>query len=353
MPRPIPMRARREVKSDPGLLSPLDVPFTNPGALRMMAFIPDDLPPLAPLAVVLHGCTQTAAGYDSGAGWSTLAARHGFALLFPEQVRANNPNTCFNWFEGADIHRGSGEAASIANAVAAIVERYGLNPSRVFITGLSAGGAMTTAMLAAYPDVFAGGAVIAGLPAGIAQGVPEALRAMNSPSPRSSRQLGDNVRAESSFTGPWPLVSVWHGDNDRTVAAANGAAVAAQWADVHGITDDPVERIDGRATSRTWHNGAGVAVVEFIKIAGMGHGTPIEAGRDGATAAPYMLDAGIGSSVAIAVFWGIADRSAAGAQNPKPIPAAEKTVFKQHETFGRTDVGHLIADTLRSVGLMK
>ena len=91
---------------------------SNPGGLRMLAYVPKGLPPGAPLVAALHGCTQTAAGYDAGAGWSRMAERHGFAVLLPEQVRGNNPNTCFNWFQPADTARGSGEAESIRQGIA-------------------------------------------------------------------------------------------------------------------------------------------------------------------------------------------------------------------------------------------
>jgi len=90
---------------------------SNPGALRARIYIPPSLPEHAALVVVLHGCTQTAAGYDHGSGWSQLADRHGFALLFPEQQRANNANLCFNWFAPGDIQRGGGEALSIAQMI--------------------------------------------------------------------------------------------------------------------------------------------------------------------------------------------------------------------------------------------
>ena len=83
---------------------------SNPGALRMFTYRPSQVPAECALVVVLHGCAQTAAGYDLGAGWSTLADRYGFALLFPEQQRSNNPNGCFNWFQTGDIERGNGEA---------------------------------------------------------------------------------------------------------------------------------------------------------------------------------------------------------------------------------------------------
>ena len=127
--------------------------------------------------VVLHGCTQTAAGYELGAGWSTLARRYGFALLMPEQTKANNARLCFNWFEPHDIQRGEGEAASIRAMVEQMARAHGIDRKKIFVTGLSAGGAMSAVMLATYPDVFAGGAMIAGLPYGVANNVRQALHA--------------------------------------------------------------------------------------------------------------------------------------------------------------------------------
>jgi poly(hydroxyalkanoate) depolymerase family esterase len=85
--------------------------------------------------VVLHGCTQTASGYDRSAGWSKAAEEHGFALLFPEQRRANNPNLCFNWFLPEDASRQRGEAQSIRQMITAMQARYATDPERVFVTG--------------------------------------------------------------------------------------------------------------------------------------------------------------------------------------------------------------------------
>ncbi len=345
MPRPstTPRRGPAHRPATPDPLTDLADPFVNPGSLRMRTFVPTGLPDRAPLVVVLHGCTQTATGYDGAAGWSALATAHGFALLFPEQIRANNANGCFNWFEPDDTRRGAGEAASIAAAVAAMVAAYGLDRARVFATGLSAGGAMAAVMLATYPDVFAGGAVIAGLPFGAAAGVGPALAAMSNPAVLSGPALGDKVRKASTFAGPWPVVSVWHGDADRTVSRSNGLAVAEQWADVHGATPSR----DGERM--VWRNAAGVAVVEFTEVAGMGHGTPIDS-RDGGAPAPFMLDVGIASSAHILAFWGIGGaRAGGGGPPPKvppkaPRPAAGPT---------RLDVGKLIGDTLRAAGVMK
>jgi poly(hydroxyalkanoate) depolymerase family esterase len=143
----------------------------NPGNLRMFVHIPDGLPSMAPLVVALHGCDQTAEGYDRGTGWSALADRLGFAVVYAEQQPANNPKNCFSWFLPGDTTRDLGEARSIRQMVEHAIANFGVDRSRVFVTGLSAGGAMASAMLATYPEVFAGGAIIAGLPHGSARSV--------------------------------------------------------------------------------------------------------------------------------------------------------------------------------------
>ena len=148
---------------------------SNPGNLRMFSYRPPALADNPALVVVLHGCTQTAAGYDLGAGWSTLADRYGFALLLPEQQRSNNPNGCFNWFQPEHSRRSQGEPLSIRQMIEKSVVDHGIDRRRIFVTGLSAGGAMTSNMLACYPEVFAAGAIVAGLPYGAATTVQQAF----------------------------------------------------------------------------------------------------------------------------------------------------------------------------------
>ena len=157
-------------------------------------------------------------------------------MLFPEQKRANNPNNCFNWFLPGDTRRGAGEALSIRQMIDQMVEEHGIDRRRVFIVGLSAGGAMAAAMLAAYPEVFAGGAVIAGLPYGGAVNVQEALQTMAQPRQRSGEQWGDLVRSASSHSGPWPKISLWHGSADAIVNPQNMEEALKQWIDVHGVS---------------------------------------------------------------------------------------------------------------------
>ena len=304
---------------------------SNPGNLRMFAFAPAKLQQPRALVVVLHGCGQTAASYDLGAGWSTLAKHYGFALLLPQQQPANNANGCFNWFSEDDIARGRGEAGSIWQMVARMVRDHGIDPRRVFITGLSAGGAMTSVMLATYPEVFAAGAIIAGLPFGIAANVREALTAMRGFRPRLASELGDLVRDASKHRGAFPRVSVWHGSADRTVNPANADEIVKQWLDVHGLPEAPMSEgmVNGHPR-QVWWNDDGDTIVESYTIGDMAHGTPLgradderRYGRQGA----FLLEAGISSPYHIAKFFGlthwIRDAKLARAESPsaKLIPA--------------------------------
>jgi len=277
---------------------------SNPGALRMFTYVPKKLPRARALVVVLHGCTQSAASYDLGVGWSTLAERYGFVLLFPEQTPANNPKTCFNWFLAGDTARGRGEALSIRQMIEKTIGAHGIDRTQVFITGLSAGGAMTAAMLAAYPEAFAAGAIIAGLPYGSASNVQEAFESMFQGRPRSAKEWGDKVRRASRHHGPWPRVSVWHGDLDATVKPANADGLVAQWRDVHGIDAAPAEDMVDGYPRKVWRRD-GLDVVESYTITGMAHGTPLATDTHGGTAGPFLLETGISSSYHIAKFFGL------------------------------------------------
>ncbi len=309
---------------DQGLLSDIVDFGPNPGALRMRIYRPAHLPKRSPLVVVLHGCRQTAEGYASGAGWLTLADRFGFAVLCPEQVAANNAYCCFNWFEPGDMARDHGEAASIHQMIEWMLADGRLDRAKVFITGLSAGGAMTNVMLAAYPEVFAGGAPIAGLPYGVASDAREAFGAMFQGVRHAPQVWGDYVRSASRYRCPWPKVSVWHGDADATVKLDNGEAVALQWANVHGLPSEPgAVETDGAIRRSVWLDGRGVPAVELFVLHGLGHGTPLDAlGPQGCGAAgPFLLDVGVSSSVQIAKFWGVARSMPETASKPsRPEP---------------------------------
>lgn len=282
---------------------------SNPGNLRMFKHVPAGLPADAPLVVALHGCAQSAASYDAEPGWQLLATRWQFALLLPQQQSANNSSSCFNWFESGDTARGQGEALSIRQMVDRMIADHGSAPSRVYVTGLSAGGAMAAVMLATYPDVFAGGAIVAGLPYRCATTQSAAFGCLSPGVDLTPAQWGDKVRAAFAWSGARPLVSIWHGDADATVRPMNLTESMQQWTNVHGIDQiaDVADTVAG-VPHRVYRDAAGVPRVETFLIAGMGHGTPVDPGTGETqcgTAAAYILDVNVCSSYYIGRFWGL------------------------------------------------
>ena len=268
----------------PGLLgaAPLEVAEfgSNPGRLRMLVHLPPSPVPHAPLIVLLHGCGQNAASFAADSGWIALANRLGASMVLPVQVEDNNQGRCFNWFRPMHTGRGGGEALSIRQMVSRAVQRFGLDPQRVFIAGLSAGGAMAAALLAAYPDVFAAGAVAAGLPVGAATSVSEALRRMAEAGPvRSPDVWAEQARraGPSKFRGPWPKLSVWHGSADRVVEPENARLLATQWACLHDVNPAATQiRLLGETRHEQW-SARGKAVVERWTLGALGHDWPVGA----------------------------------------------------------------------------
>jgi poly(hydroxyalkanoate) depolymerase family esterase len=341
----------------------------NPGALRMFMHVPQRMASSPALVVALHGCTQNAASFDYGAGWSTLADRHGFGVVLPEQQPANNPKNCFSWFQPFDTTRGQGEALSIRQMVERAILDYGIDRRRVFVTGLSAGGAMTSVMLATYPEVFAGGAIIAGLPYGAATNVQEAFASMRGRN-CSAAEWAERVRTASAHQGPWPKVSVWHGTADATVNSLNAEEVVKQWTALHGLPIDPTskDRVNGYSR-RVWCNAIGDELIESYTVNGMAHGLPLMIGtgldRVG-NAGAFFLDVGISSSLQIAKFWGLVGEPS---DEVIALPSAPtEQLHDRQERFGERvyvapaepeiqsgaiNVQAVITDALRAAGLMK
>lgn len=284
-------------------------PFgSDPGALQAKIYIPDNLPANSPLVVVLHGSMQTAEIYDHGSGWSKLADQLGVAMLYPQQIRANNLLRSFNWFKLGDSHRGGGEPLSIRQMIQRVVIDFGINPQRIFVTGLSSGGAMASVMLATYPEVFASGAVIGGLPYRTATSVMQAFFRMKGYGGSSGKTLDALVRRASANSGRWPTISVWHGTGDDVVHPSNATAIVRQWQRLHRVEGLPTrtEIVDGYPR-RVWCDHSGREVIEEYVITKMGHGTPLQAegsagyGEEG----KFMLEVGISSTRHIAAFWGL------------------------------------------------
>lgn len=227
-----------------------------------------------PLVVMLHGCTQSAEDFAAGTGMNERARELGFYVLYPEQAQQANPQRCWNWFKHSHQKRGSGEPALIAGITQAVMAQYRIDPCRVYIAGLSAGGAMAAIVAAAYPELFAAVGVHSGLPRGAAGNVAEALAAMK------GAGVGAGLNAGAG-TAAIPTI-VFHGDQDRTVHPSNGERVIAAAlhhsggpTHAHTAAGAEVERgrsANGRHYTRATHRGEqGHALAEHWVVHGAGH----------------------------------------------------------------------------------
>jgi len=246
------------------------------GALSYKLYVPAGLDPAlpAPLLVMLHGCTQSPDDFARGTRMNALAHQHGYVVAYPAQSQKNNAGKCWNWFRSGDQQRGHGEPALIAALTSHLVDRYRLDARRVYVAGLSAGGAMAAVLGNTYPDVYAAIGVHSGLPHLAAHDLPSALAAM--------RKGGTGTADGRSPALPARIPAiVFHGDRDATVDPCNGDAVLAQsigstarTAPASGttVTVSHGSTPRGRAYTRTIHTDtAGIVVAEQWVVHGAGH----------------------------------------------------------------------------------
>ena len=245
------------------------------GTIQYKLFVPAGLDTVAaPLLVMLHGCTQSPDDFARGTRMNLLAQRHGYVIAYPAQSAKNNAGKCWNWFRSGDQQRGRGEAGLIAALTSSLVDRHRLDARRVYVAGLSAGGAMAAVLGQTYGDIYAAIGVHSGLPHRAAHDLPSALAAM-----RSGARAGVNEAAPAAST-PVPAI-VFHGDRDTTVDPCNGETVLAQSlgaaaaAAVPGAASATILRGSteaGRAFTRTIHADCdGAVVAEHWLVHGAGH----------------------------------------------------------------------------------
>ncbi|PLX10712.1 MAG: feruloyl esterase [Marinilabiliales bacterium] len=289
---------------------------SNPGNLKMYVYEPDNLAPGCPVVFALHGCSQTAQSFSDESGWNKLADRYGFVVVYPEQQYLNNYSYCFNWFLPADYSRTGGEVESIATMAGYAISLYSADENRVFVTGLSAGASMSAAMLAAYPDIFAAGAIMAGVPYGAASNLTEASSAMYGYVDKTPAEWKDLVLAAyPSFTGSYPSVAIFHGSLDMVVSPVNQDELIEQWTAVHNLTTTANEVqssyfYNPNITRSVYFSNYNDWKVLNFDISGMGHAISIDEGTcafQGGSSASYAVDMGFHSTFFAAMFFGLVD----------------------------------------------
>ena len=269
---------------------PLETTITAGRTRRALVHVPAGIETGAalPLVCMLHGCTQDAGSFAAATRMNEAADRHGFAVVYPQQERGENAQGCWNWFSPRHQARGAGEPASIAAVVRELIgttSACAIDARRVYVAGLSAGGAMAAILAATYPDLFAAVAVHSGLAYGAATSVGSAFSAM-------ARGGGDPAargRAAHSAMGelarPVPSIVV-HGRDDSTVAPINGDQVLEQSMAANRLaapercdfeitrpTDVSRGRVEGghRYERSRWTDRRGALTHELLKVDGLGH----------------------------------------------------------------------------------
>ena len=310
--RPQSQPARRRVPTRPVSQRLTEVLWfgRNPGDLRMLEYVPPGIKGPMPLVVILHGCHQNAEDFDRASGWTALARQHGFAVLYAEQKMSNNPNLCFNWFRPSMVTRDRGELGSIREMIDFSRRVHKIDDSRIFVMGLSAGGAMAAALLATYPELFAAGAIIGGLPFGAARDAMSALDVMNRGSTRTAEKWAEFVREVSPDAHSYPAVSIWHGDADDVVSFANAEASVAQWL---AVRDRPQTkgrlRLFEGGERREWRDEYGNMILELVTLNDFGHGlaagSVIEGREPANDTERFILPAAISAPEQLVKGWGL------------------------------------------------
>jgi poly(hydroxyalkanoate) depolymerase family esterase len=253
-PIPVPVGARFEERT-----------FSNAaGSRTYKVYVPSGYTGLSlPVVVMLHGCTQNPDDFAAGTRMNEVAEEQTFLVVYPRQPQSANMQKCWNWFNAGDQQREGGEPSLIAGIAMQVVEEFSADPARVYVAGLSAGGAAAAIMAATYPDIFAAVGVHSGLACGAARDMPSAFAAMGGGGTIRQRDEGRMVRT-----------IVFHGDADRTVNPCNSDHVIAQARQEAALTKKVThgETPGGVAYTRTVQlDASGEEVLEQWVLHGAGH----------------------------------------------------------------------------------
>ena len=259
----------------------------NPGNLGMYLYSPSNLNTNSntPLVVVMHGCLQSAGVVAKQTGWNELADKYGFRVLYPQQRMSNNPAMCFCWYKNNDIEKNQGEDFSVKQMIDYVKANNQIDSSKVFITGLSAGAAMSVALMATYPATFNAGAIFAGAPYKVATNFWTALMAFYGWRIKSPEKWGALVREQNrDYVGKYPRMIIYQGKMDVVVNQRNGNQLMKQWTNLQGISTIPTVTIKHFAQCKAVEkniyrtNDSSDAVI-YYKVKRLGHALLVDPGK--------------------------------------------------------------------------
>jgi feruloyl esterase len=298
-----------------GTLTEVENFGNNPGNLKMLVHdkFSSDTNKL-PLVIVLHGCGQSAVDVAELTGWNKLADLNHFIVLYPQQKFVNNPDLCFNWFLQEDITKNQGECESIFQMISFAKQHYGIDSTRIFITGLSAGAAMSVVMAATHPELFKCAAIFAGVAYGLATNPMEGTKAMWGKKYIPPEKLVEAVRNQNpDYKGKYPSVLIYQGLNDPIVNYKSAALLINQWTGINNCDSIPDKKENAfmgikDITRSVYSDSLGRIVVEFYEVDNLGHALLVKPGEkedEGGRTGIFGVDKGYNSTYETAKEFGI------------------------------------------------
>lgn len=287
---------------------------SNPGHLRLLFHSPISLgDDSTALVVVLHGCSQDAKDVSKLIGWNKLADSLRFYVLYPQTRTVNNPGKCFNWYSQKHNQRGKGEVRSIRSQINYMTRMHPIDPQKVFVVGLSAGGAMTVAMLACYPEVFKAGACLAGGPYGGTKDIWDSGKMMVGANSKSTEEWAKLAREQHpEFEGNYPRLIISHGMKDPIVNVSNADELNKQWRGLHGLSEKP-DSLDynfqskNRISRHSWRIDEEEVLIDY-RVQDLGHRLLVDPGdqlNQGGKTGLFGLDIDFHSTYWIAKDFGL------------------------------------------------
>jgi poly(hydroxyalkanoate) depolymerase family esterase len=233
-----------------------------------------------PLVVMLHGCTQSPDDFAAATRMNEFAETYAFLVAYPAQPFKANLGKCWNWFKSSEQQRDRGEPAVIASLTRQVIKSYGLDPQRVYIAGISAGGAMAMVMGITYPDLYAAVGIQSGVAYGVAHNVPSGLAAIKGRGSVAADRLTSAPKGQVKRRVV-PTI-VFHGDRDSIVHPSNSEQIIGQWLKIRAEREplSPTPQVTvqsgqvpaGHAYTRSiYHDGDGLTLMEQWLVHGAGH----------------------------------------------------------------------------------